>query len=96
MNDFDVGAIFGDRFEEVYDHDGESIFTNCCGVYMMWDPVTELYFCPQCGRTITRRIFLNKYVRPYGPECYSCRTNFPQCVVCHKNHQQELDDHEFS
>lgn len=94
MVDYDRGAGFGDRYEDVYDQDGEGVYTQCCGVFMMWDPKSETYFCPQCGEEISRRDFLDEYVEAYGPECYSCRTNFPQCGVCHKNHQEELDERE--
>ena len=92
--DLDCGALLGGDNEDVFDHDGNGILTNCCGVYMMWNARTERYFCPNCGRSISRSRFLDIYVKPYGPECYECRTNFPQCVICHKNHQEECDEHE--
>ena len=92
--DPDYGARFMDQLEEVYDHHGNCILTECCGVYGMWDPYHENYICPKCGRTVSRSSFLKNYVPAYGPECFSCRTNFPQCVICHKNHQKELDDRE--
>lgn len=94
IRDVDCGAIFGDRYEDVYDQDGEGVLTDCCGVFMMWDPQKECYICPKCGAVITRKEFLDEYVEAYGPECYSCRTNFPECVICHKNHQHELDERE--
>ena len=93
--DPDCGAFLGGDFEDVYDHFGNGVLTDCCHVYMMWDSRSEKYICPKCKRSITRREFLNRYVKPYGPECYTCRTNFPQCVICHKNHQDECDRHEF-
>ena len=94
MPDLDYGARFGDRYEDVYDQDGDGVVTDCCGVYMMFDPYRSVYICPECGQVISRREFLDEYVEAYGPECYSCRTNFPQCVICHKNHQRELDERE--
>ena len=93
--DPDCGAVLGPDFEEVFDHDGNGVYTDCCGVFMMWDSVHEIYICPCCGKRISRREFLIRYVEAYGPECFSCRTNFPQCVICHKNHQAECDRHEF-
>ena len=94
MPDLDYGARYGDRYEDVYDHDGEGVISRCCGVYMLWDPKHEVYFCPKCGRVTKRTEFLDEYVEAYRPERYSCRTNFPQCVICHKNHQRELDERE--
>lgn len=93
--DPDCGILLGDDFEEVFDHDGDSVLTECCNVYMMWNSRTEKYICPGCGRQFSRKYFLEHYVPAYSPECFSCRTNFPQCVICHKNHQFECDRHEF-
>ena len=95
FSDPDRGALLGGDFEDVFDHACNGVLTDCCNVYMMWDSRTEKYICPGCGRQITRKYFLDHYVNAYGPECYGCRTNFPQCIVCHKNHQKECDEHEF-
>lgn len=95
FSDPDFGAFLGGEFEDAFDCNGNNILTRCCNVYMMWNSITERYVCPKCKRTITRKQFLDIYVEPYGPECYSCRTNFPRCVICHKNHQYECDQYEF-
>ena len=89
--DYDRGARLGERYEEVYDLDGETVYTDCCGVCMYWDSHTGKYFCPDCDRVISRKEFLDEYVEAFGPECYRCKTNYPQCEVCHKNHQEDLD-----
>ena len=93
--DPDCGALLGPDFEDVFDHAGNGVLTKCCKVFMMWDSLDEKYICPACGHAISRTEFLLKYVEPYGIECFSCRTNFPQCIFCHKNHQTECDIHEF-
>ena len=92
--DYDRGTLFGDRYEDVYDQDGDAVYSECCGVCMMWDPESEDYVCPDCGRHYSRKEFLDEYVEAYGPECYRCRTNFPECVVCHHGYQDLLDERE--
>ena len=92
--DYDHGSLFGERYEDVYDHFGDPVYSGCCGVYMVWDPINEEYICPKCGHVYSRKEFLDEYVEAYGPECYGCRTNFPECIVCHRGHQQKLDERE--
>lgn len=82
-----------DRYEAVYDTNAMDVESHCCFADMVWDSCDEVYICTECGRKISRRDFLDEYVRAFGHECYSCRTNFPRCVICHLNHQSELDDY---
>ena len=92
--DYDCGALLGDRYEEVYDQNGNGVLSECCGVYLVWDSHTGKYICPGCNEQISRQEFLDEYVEAYGNECYGCKTNFPQCIICHRDHQQELDERE--
>ena len=92
--DYDLGALMGDRYEEVYDQNGNGVLTDCCGVYMVWDSQTGKYICPRCKDQISRQEFLDEYVEAYGPECYGCKTNYPQCIICHRGHQKDLDERE--
>ena len=86
----DYDRDWGEEYDDVYDRDGEVILTECCNQPMKFDGTD--YICPECGETIDRDDFLDNYCEPFGSECYSCRTNFPRCGVCHRNHQEELDE----
>ena len=88
-----MGYFNNDRYEAVYDTNAMDVESHCCFADMVWDSWDEVYICTECGRKISRGDFLDEYVTPFGPECYSCRTNFPRCVICHLNHQSELDDY---
>ncbi len=90
-----MGYFDDDRYEAAHNTDATDVASHCCFTDMVWDSWNEVYICTDCKNEISRDEFLAEYVEPFGPECYSCRTNFPRCVICHLNHQDELDDYNF-
>ena len=64
-----------------YDENGESVLCDICSSEMKWNPKDRLWYCPECGRQMSRAVYFD-YIGadPPGADCLTnCRENYPFC-----------------
>lgn len=79
------GILSNDRehmdYDDVYNEQGDAVLCDKCGHDIYWKD--SVYICPQCGQTMSRRVFFD-YIGavPPRPECLTCDNLYPGCVTC--------------
>lgn len=64
-----------------YDEEGNAVVCERCHCEMKWNPVMQVWYCPECEREMDRpTYFLHIGAQPPGSECLiNCCENYPFC-----------------
>ena len=67
--------------ETAYDEFGNAVTCNVCGEEMKWNALSGQWYCPSCGREMSRGEYFDYILAtPPGVDCLvCCRENYPFC-----------------